>query len=153
MIDDSTFVYLAGPMSGYTDFNFPAFRKAAAWLEESTGCRVHDPSREFGGRQDLPRWVYLRNAVAKVTACSAIAFLPGWADSDGAMLEAAIAQAIDLPAYILVPGSHIVEVDLEIELSANVRQTLTQQQDRELSPSCSSASDRLAYLRREESGA
>lgn len=80
-----------GPMTGLPDFNFPAFREAAKALR-ALGWEVEDPSEHFGGSTDLPRYKYLAaDVVSLVTKCDAIAFLPGWWESEGAKLEAQIA--------------------------------------------------------------
>ena len=51
-------IYLAGPMTGLPDHNFPAFRAAAEGLQQA-GWEVVNPADNFGGRMDLPRGSYL----------------------------------------------------------------------------------------------
>jgi hypothetical protein len=91
-------LYLAGPMSGLPDFNYPAFRTAAqewrAW-----GWDVLDPSEKFGGRADLPYEVYIKGSIIDVLASEAIAVLPGWQNSKGATLEVSIGRALGYPIY------------------------------------------------------
>lgn len=79
-------IYVAGPMTGILDHNFPAFHAAANRLREA-GWDVVNPADNFGGRTDLPRERYLRADVALLVQCDAIAMLPGWENSLGAGLE------------------------------------------------------------------
>ena len=88
-------VYLAGPMTGLADFNFPAFHAAAAALR-AAGWDVVNPAENFGGRTDLPRETYLRADIVLLVECDAIAMLPGWRKSRGARLEYVIAHELGL---------------------------------------------------------
>ena len=88
-------VYLAGPIRGQPDFNYPLFHEAAAYLREA-GWEVVNPAEHFGGRTDLPIHVYLRKGVAELARCQAIALLPGWEKSVGAKLEYAVAYHLHL---------------------------------------------------------
>lgn len=104
-------IYLAGPMSGIEDFNYPAFRAAAADLREK-GYEVTNPvevdeksgvtgilSQSYGlidakGWQDCLRrdiMALLNNEV------DGIVVLPGWEESKGAALEVHVARAMGLP--------------------------------------------------------
>jgi len=90
--------YLAGPMTGIEDFNFPAFDEAAAFLR-SMDIDVINPAENFNGRQDLPWDVYLRKAIGQVAECDSIILLPGWSKSKGAQLEVHIAEALGLKVH------------------------------------------------------
>lgn len=84
--------YVAGPMTGYDEYNFPAFRSAAAKLEEQ-GFVVIDPSRNEGGNADLPRSFYIELDVVHVLRTRrGVAVLPDWYKSRGARLEVEIAR-------------------------------------------------------------
>ncbi len=79
-------IYILGPMTGYEDYNFPAFHAAAERFRQA-GWDAANPAENFGGRTDLPRQTYLRLDLAMLAQCDAIAPLPGWEDSRGARLE------------------------------------------------------------------
>ena len=91
-------IYLAGPMTGWPDFNYPAFNAAAAALR-GQGHAVYNPT-EFpydGPLEDFP----IREAFSEYTrficleACT-IALLPGWEKSKGAVAEHALAVRLGL---------------------------------------------------------
>ena len=88
-------IYVAGPMTGHVDFNFPTFHAAAARLRDA-GWEVINPAENFGGRTDLPRETYLRADVILVAQCEAIAMLPGWEGSRGAKLEYLLARELGM---------------------------------------------------------
>lgn len=91
-------IYLAGPMKGLPDRNYPAFNSVAATLRDH-GHEVYNPAEyPFDGpREQFP----IREAFAAYTAficgraCS-IVLLPGWRNSVGATAEHALARAVGL---------------------------------------------------------
>jgi hypothetical protein len=91
-------IYISGPMTGREDHNFPAFNAAAERFRRA-GWEVADPSKNFGGRTDLPRESYIRADVILLARCDAIAMLPGWQSSRGALLEHAIARELKMDVY------------------------------------------------------
>lgn len=95
---DGMRIYIAGPMTGLPDFNYPAFDAAAAQWRAS-GWDVLNPAESFGRRTDLPYDLYLREAARLVTMSDALALLPGWYDSKGALLELHLAVVLGLPIY------------------------------------------------------
>lgn len=108
-------VYLAGPMRGIPQFNFPAFDYAAYALR-NMGFTVFSPAerdRAIHGSvlEDNPTGdenvakakvgFSLRDALGADTAwiaaeADAIALLPGWESSSGANAELALAKALGL---------------------------------------------------------
>jgi len=91
-------IYIAGPMTGVPEHNFPAFRAAAEKLTEA-GWDVVNPAENFDGRTDLPRPAYMRLDIALLLQCDAIALLAGWERSRGAALEFMIALQLELPVF------------------------------------------------------
>lgn len=88
-------IYLSGPMSGYPDFNYPAFNAAAAQLrvlghEVINPTEISSPEDGYKGcmRKDLRE--LLRDGV------DTIAVLPGWQDSKGARDEVYVAQIVGI---------------------------------------------------------
>jgi hypothetical protein len=107
-------IYLAGPMSGIPEFNFPAFNLAAARLR-AEGHSVFNPAERDNERHgtDISKGnptgdqavaakehgFSLRDALADDTRficleADAIALLPGWEKSPGANAEWALARAL-----------------------------------------------------------
>jgi hypothetical protein len=105
-------VYIAGPMRGYPKYNFPAFdaardlAKAKGWdpispadIDRDSGFHEHDPNadvytaevnRTFAGR-DVNAILSLRSEDG-----DALALLPGWERSTGALAELALAKWVKL---------------------------------------------------------
>lgn len=90
-------IYLAGPMTGMPDHNFPAFHAEAARLRD-LGYHVENPAEH--GVIDGYEWAdYLRVDLQKLLTCEAIALLPGWSDSRGALLERHVAFQLSMPIF------------------------------------------------------
>lgn len=111
-------IYLAGPMRGYKDFNFPAFMQAAKELR-SQGHTVFNPA-ERDLERDIeegrePTWQSETGDISAAEAkgfdrrlaitddltyiiqkADAIALLPGWETSKGANAEFWTAKFLDL---------------------------------------------------------
>lgn len=99
-------IYIAGPMTGHDDHNFPAFHAAADRFRQA-GWEVANPAENFGGRTDLPREAYLRTDITMLAQCDAIALLPGWERSAGATLEAVLARELGLQFFDAWSGTQM----------------------------------------------
>lgn len=97
-----TTLYIAGPMRGHADHNFPAFAEAAARLR-AAGYGVVSPHELHSGAIDLPWSEYMRRDIALLCSgvIGGVAFLDGWRESKGAMMEWEVAAAIGLPCRTL----------------------------------------------------
>lgn len=88
-------IYIAGPMTGYPESNYPAFAAAEADLRAAG----YDPvSPHHNGDGDTSRsWTwYMRQALTQLVTCDAVALLPGWEMSRGAGVEHFVARALDM---------------------------------------------------------
>lgn len=110
-------IYLAGPMRGLPDYNYPAFHAAAEDLR-SKGQEVLNPAEFFGGDQTLPVEEYLRYDIQQVMTVQELWVLPGWQESHGARLEVAVAQALGIPVVDYTTYEVIDVTDLPVELEA-----------------------------------
>jgi hypothetical protein len=93
-------IYIAGPMRGLPEHNFPAFRAAASVLR-SLGNEVVSPV-EINHGPDAPQRSAeecLRRDLRALIDCTAIALLPGWEQSVGARCEAAVAVTLGRGGY------------------------------------------------------
>lgn len=86
--------YIAGPMTGLPEFNFPAFNAKAAELR-AQGWHVENPA-EHGHVEGADWGDYLRYDISRIATCEAIFLLPGWSKSKGASLEVHIARTLDM---------------------------------------------------------
>lgn len=87
-------VYVAGPMTGLPEWNFPAFNAEAARLR-ALGYHVENPAEN----PDPPcrTWeAYMRLALRQMLTCGTVALLPGWQNSRGAKREVAVAEELGL---------------------------------------------------------
>lgn len=127
-------VYIAGPMTSIPLYNFPAFDAAAGrwrlrghhvaspadisrdvWVERHG--REFDPSAdrcEYG--DDALTEMFARD-LAAVCAVDALAFLPGWENSKGAQLEAAIAKQLGKRFF---DAMTFAEIDIAVVVRALV---------------------------------
>ncbi len=104
-------VYLAGPMRGYANFNFPAFDKEADRLRAG-GFEVFSPAER--DRADglhpgtKPDWAegknpphplshYMAIDLPEVCKCDFVVALPGWSKSEGCRIEFLVAAKLGKP--------------------------------------------------------
>lgn len=91
-------IYIAGPMRGLPQYNYPAFNAAAEWLE-LLEWDVVNPARmseEYGTPKEINSDPDLLAALVgdelrEVENCDAIYLLRGWERSVGAKAELAVA--------------------------------------------------------------
>lgn len=108
-----TTAYIAGPMRGLRNFNFPAFDECAAFLR-SLGYDVRSPAehdRENGFDETLNslEGFDLKAALLwdlqQVAEVDVIVVLPGWAKSSGVALELHAARVFNTPYLYYWPES------------------------------------------------
>ena len=103
-------LYLAGPMSGITDLNFPAFHAESARLR-ALGYEVVNPA-EINADPNAGWLACMRDDIAQLVRCDGVAMLPGWQKSRGASLEHHIGSALGLlvvDAAALTGGPDVVD--------------------------------------------
>jgi len=114
-------VYVAGPMRGIPEFNFPAFHAATAKLR-AAGHTVFNPAERDNERhgEDISKGnvtgdetiaakehgFNLREALGEdlefiCRHADVVALLPGWENSKGAIAERATALALGLEVWVL----------------------------------------------------
>jgi hypothetical protein len=97
--------YLAGPMTGLPQYNFPAFRIAAERLRyrglDVVSAHEVDHGETEEDRGDKPHNEYMRGDLIHMLekGCTAIILLPGWQRSKGALIEFQIAVGLDMEIF------------------------------------------------------
>jgi len=93
-------VYLAGPMTGIPEHNFPAFMEAARELRRR-GIKVYNPAdRPFQRRLGMPLEYYLGYELRAVCNAEAVVVLPGWEHSRGTQIETTVAYLLNKPVLV-----------------------------------------------------
>lgn len=96
-------LYLAGPMTGIEDYNFPLFIRTAENLRQ-IGHEVFNPAEDVQNDPYLGRAFYMRRDIFAIIGQSsddspvdAVALLEGWEVSRGTRLEVETALQLDIP--------------------------------------------------------
>ena len=126
--DMNTTYYLAGPMTGIPEYNYPAFREAAAALRDA-GLHIESPHEnpwpnDHEKMSESQLWQAMMDlSREQVNRSEAIILLPGWYLSSGALRELGWAKERKLPVYfydtalkIIFPMARFEEGDLTPEL-------------------------------------
>lgn len=97
-------IYLSGPMTGYPQFNYPAFADATKRMRKA-GFTVFTP-HEFLTNAGTPSQADLRRAFAAYCKficeeAEAVVVLDGWTKSKGATCEVALARNCGIPVVAL----------------------------------------------------
>lgn len=111
-----TVCYIAGPMRGVPEFNFPLFDQVADALRYAGWKNVQSPADMDRQRGDAPTAdgsgakplaYYMEQDLGAVARSGAVFLLPGWRNSQGAKLEVTVALALDIPCIEVDTGEHI----------------------------------------------
>lgn len=102
-------IYVAGPMSGQPNLNFPAFMEAGEQIE----AMGHEPvvpiddDEHVDGRPTVESFIatadpeqraeLLKRDLKLLVECDAIAVLDGWRESNGASMEVRVARELEMP--------------------------------------------------------
>lgn len=111
MIEEKKRLYLAGPMHGYKDYNFPAFYEAAESFKLS-GYQVYNPAKAFDPASDTltPDKLRLMWSLHLTELCRSdeVWVLPGWQSSEGATIEVQLANLFGIPVLTYPEGTRLV---------------------------------------------
>lgn len=123
-------------MSGIPLFNFPAFDAARDdWLaagyevfspadhdRETYGLDPNDHPEGDASKLDISYPDLLRGAITGVLSCEAMAVLPGWRESTGAVLETTVAKTLEMPLYEakLVDGKPVLVHETVLQESQRI---------------------------------
>lgn len=119
-----TTLYIAGPMTGVPDYNFPLFFEVEKKLK-ALGYKVENPAKNNGrtlaaaiadAREEKMTWAeYMRRDIVRLAKADAIVLLPGWYLSRGAALEARIALELGMGLFVwqsCEPGEEFARTDV-----------------------------------------
>ena len=100
-------LYISGPMTGYENFNYPAFHEAKKQLEEK-GFEVISPA-DMPIREDWDWIDYILLDIDAVFQVDGVATLLGCGKSQGSRIECAIAKNRGVPVKPLAQWLQYVD--------------------------------------------
>lgn len=107
--DSGLTYYLAGPMSGYPEYNFPLFEAVTAVLHSAKISILSPHEIDHGEtpetRGSLPYQTYIDAGIKMLEACQGIILLPGWPQSSGSCNELSRSIDLGMPVYFLLAQS------------------------------------------------
>jgi hypothetical protein len=86
-------IYISGPMTGYPEFNYPAFQNAAQQLRE-LGYIVTSPHEIEPLEQNWEG--FMRADIKALMDCHKVVTLNGWEKSRGARIEVNLAKELGM---------------------------------------------------------
>ena len=113
-------IYVAGPMRGHHDYNYPAFDRQARILKQQGWMVINpadmdrekeqpdadplefDPTKSYGDSEFM-RGTLKRDLVAICDKCTAIYMMSGWESSRGAQTEWHLAKALGIEIFYEAP--------------------------------------------------
>lgn len=109
VVEDPSRLYVAGPMTGFPQNNYPTFHRVARELR-SVGYDVVSPA-EFGVPVGRVHYVdLLRDDLRKLLDCHGVATLGDWWGSTGARNEVMVAGTLKMP---VLPWAEWVDLKQE----------------------------------------
>jgi hypothetical protein len=93
--------YLAGPMTGLPQYNFPEFNRVARMLREC-GVKVVVNPAELNTDPDTKEAVTdsyqacLKRSIQGMLTCDGLVLLDGWQNSHGALVERKLAEEVGM---------------------------------------------------------
>jgi len=109
-------IYISGPITGYEDFNEPAFTEAELkW--QSAGWCVINPLKLGGVDLEKPwEWFMIVDLILLMLTADAIALLSRWDQSRGARIELIVAKMLGKKVY---SSASMKPTNINIEISFN----------------------------------
>ena len=122
-------IYIAGPMRGIANYNFPAFDAArdlltrlghdvvsSADIDRASGfVTEHDGAVDVTPAFSIA--AALRKDFAAISSCDAVAFLPGWEASAGSLAERRVATDVGCELWRVDPAAGTFEREVVVGLS------------------------------------
>ncbi len=96
-------IYISGPMTGLSGYNYPAFFEAEEQLRAAGYTNIENPARN----PEQKSWAdYMKTAIRQMLTCDVVAHMKGWGQSEGARIE--VQLAVDL-GFEVLPVEHFIK--------------------------------------------
>jgi hypothetical protein len=92
-------IYIAGPMTGLPDYNYPKFHAMERALRKAGYSMIINPADIADGETGYHYSYYIRESLKMIARADAVVFLDGWENSKGANLEFHAASLMGLKCW------------------------------------------------------
>lgn len=92
-------IYIAGPMTGLPDYNYPKFLRVEEDLKRMGYKHILNPARIANGETGKCYSYYIRESLNLIKNADVVVFLNGWENSKGANLEHHCATLMNLKLF------------------------------------------------------
>jgi hypothetical protein len=92
-------IYIAGPMTGKPEWNYPKFFKIERELNNLGYQNILNPASNPKDPEKTPWSEFIQDALQMVIRSNALVFMDDWTQSRGARIEMAVARALGLPTF------------------------------------------------------
>ncbi len=94
MIDKNAAIYISGPMTGYPEYNYPAFIAAEEKLRKLGYVNIINPAKIDHPDTDWNNCI--RRAIVALMGADTVVLLPKWTHSRGANIEMVLAASLGM---------------------------------------------------------
>jgi hypothetical protein len=92
-------IYIAGPMTGLPEYNYPKFYEIESLLREIGYSFIFNPAEIANGETGRHYSYYIRESLKMISKADAVVFLNDWENSKGANLEFHAAKLMGLKCW------------------------------------------------------
>jgi len=110
-IGKNKITYIAGPITGIKDFNYPAFYGMEERLRELGVEQIFNPAKNPKDPYKTSWKEFMKDALDMVMKSEQVVFLNGWENSKGAQTEMALAKGLCLDIFFEQKESILQEAD------------------------------------------
>lgn len=96
--------YLAGPMTGLPEYNFPEFDRYCEILRKKNFDIISPHEIDHGEtpetRGSLDYHLYIKEGLKALLTCDAVILMPGWENSHGSRFEVEVARKCGMNIFL-----------------------------------------------------
>jgi hypothetical protein len=98
-INKNKTTYIAGPMTGIPEWNYPAFHSMEEKLQQAGFTQILNPAKNPKDPEKYAWEDFMKDAIRLTVSSDQVVFLNGWRKSKGAKIEKSICDSLNIPCF------------------------------------------------------